>query len=385
MCLELLPYARFVREVRDLLCVAAVDCLPAFTVTAERQPLLLEYVFVFGRVGCVDRDRGEREADDPGDVLPRLGAGELVDARQNEPEACRGEHEAGMVLDASAEDAGAHIAKPAMRRKSPSASLVDPGLPVRVTRPTVAQMPLSMPMPVAATPSRERKPKIEAVNCSGTVNARTHRATCFPSVGATHPSCIPATTNVAAASPKKPSASGPASGRNTMRVRDTSSSRAAFRRGAPSSDHQRLRGARLDARQEPFRLRLGLGVALGRRAASAPVSRSLAACEAMTHVIAPPLVRRKSKRGPPEGPRSVPIGVCPFGVAAISLGDRGELRHSFVDGDCEGQALVVHVLVVRVAFAADRNSAARWVSSSRMWARSAPIFIRPSRASRPRS
>ena len=55
-------------------------------------------------------------------------------------------------------------------------------------------------------------------------------ATCFPSVGSTQPSWSPDMTNVAAASPKKPSASGPAIGRSVMRVRETSSSRAAFSR-----------------------------------------------------------------------------------------------------------------------------------------------------------
>ena len=94
-----------------------------------------------------------------------------------------------------------------------------------------AQIPLSRPMPVAATPSRARKPTIEAVNCSGTVNASTHRATCLPSVGATHPSWSPARRKVAAARPKKPSVSGPASGRRIMRVRAMSSSGAATSAG----------------------------------------------------------------------------------------------------------------------------------------------------------
>ena len=96
-----------------------------------------------------------------------------------------------------------------MRRKSPSALLVEPGVPVSRTRPIAAQMPLRRPMPVAATPSRARNPKIEAVNWSGTVKARTQSATCFPSVGSTQPSWSPDTTNVAAARPKNPSASGP--------------------------------------------------------------------------------------------------------------------------------------------------------------------------------
>ena len=38
-------------------------------------------------------------------------------------------------------------------------------------------------MAVAATPSRARNAKIEAVNWSGTVNASTQRATWWPSVG----------------------------------------------------------------------------------------------------------------------------------------------------------------------------------------------------------
>ena len=106
-----------------------------------------------------------------------------------------------------------------------------PACRVSVTRPRAAQMPLSRPMPVAATPSRARKPKSDAVNCSGTVKARMQSATCFPSVGSTQPSCSPDMTNVAAASPKKPSASGPAIGRSvTIACVAASSSRAAFSR-----------------------------------------------------------------------------------------------------------------------------------------------------------
>ena len=90
---------------------------------------------------------------------------------------------AGTSLLAAAAEAGAHMAMPPMMRKRPRALLVEPGDAVRRTRPVAAQMPLRRPMAVAATPSRARNAKIEAVNWRGTVNASTQSATCCPSAG----------------------------------------------------------------------------------------------------------------------------------------------------------------------------------------------------------
>ena len=80
-------------------------------------------------------------------------------------------------------------------------------------------------MPVAATPSRARNPKIEAVNWSGTVNASTQSATWWPSLGADpaelesgHDECCGRRGR------RTRVASGPAIGRKTMRVRPASSS-----------------------------------------------------------------------------------------------------------------------------------------------------------------
>ena len=53
----------------------------------------------------------------------------------------------------------------------PSASLVEPGAPVSVTSPIESQVPERIAMPVPATTSRARNPKIAVKNCSGTTNA----------------------------------------------------------------------------------------------------------------------------------------------------------------------------------------------------------------------
>ena len=94
---------------------------------AEREDRSLEHVLELRRVRCVDRERGEERARSRRPVLPGFVRRQLVDAGDEEPQAGRCEHERRDELRGEAADAGAHIATPATRRNSPSASLVEPG------------------------------------------------------------------------------------------------------------------------------------------------------------------------------------------------------------------------------------------------------------------
>ena len=149
--------------------------------------------------------------------------------------------------------------------------------------------------PCRSRPRRHapRKPKIDAVNCSGTVNARMQRATCLPSVGSTQPSWSPDVTNVAAASPKKPSASGPAIGRRVTSVRRRRARHEpSSRRASRSSHDERLRRAGLDPGREPLRLRSRTRTGTPSRAQQFLSRSAFAACAAIVQVMATSCVRR---------------------------------------------------------------------------------------------
>src|SRR5690349_13262047 len=90
---------------------------------------------------------------------------------------------------ASPETAGTNIASPAVTSSTPNPALVEPGGDVYVVSPTTAHVPVSTPMPVAATGSRARKPTTEASNCSGTVAATAVIAATRPCSGGIHRSC----------------------------------------------------------------------------------------------------------------------------------------------------------------------------------------------------
>src|SRR4051812_9706976 len=124
---------------------------------------------------------------------------------------------AGTIL-AMADAAGTSMQTPAVTRKTPNPGLTAPGGEVAVVSPTVAQVPASTPMPVAATTSRARKPNTEASSCNGTVAARAPIAATLPSVGATQPSWTAVNGTVASARARKPSGSGDATGRSITRV-----------------------------------------------------------------------------------------------------------------------------------------------------------------------
>src|SRR4051812_38375893 len=74
-------------ELCNLLVIGAFDCLLPSPAAAEREYRLLEDVLVFGGVGGIDRQSGEDESDDAGDVLPGFRSGELVHAGEEEAEA----------------------------------------------------------------------------------------------------------------------------------------------------------------------------------------------------------------------------------------------------------------------------------------------------------
>lgn len=74
----------------------------------------------------------------------------------------------------------------------PKPSPAAPGADVRVARDTAPNVPDRMPIPVAATGSRARKPMTAASSCSGTVVASTPRATRWPCAWGFQPSCTEA-------------------------------------------------------------------------------------------------------------------------------------------------------------------------------------------------
>jgi hypothetical protein len=139
--------------------------------------------------------------------------------------------DAGTSL-ARPETAGTNIEIPAVTSRTPSPALVEPGGDVYVVRPTTAHVPVSTPMPVAATGSRARNPMIEETSCSGTVAAIAVSAATRPCSGGIHPSWSAANTVVARARARKPNGRGVASGRSTTRV--AGSSRGFVTRPAPA-------------------------------------------------------------------------------------------------------------------------------------------------------
>ena len=119
------------------------------------------------------------------------------------------------------------MAAPLTSRNSPSAPVVEPGFDVRRTRPITSQVSARTDIAVAATPSRASKQKTAATIWATNANPTSTSATFLPSARPTQPSCRPLTTKVAAASPKKPIATGPPIGRREIVTRSRSEPHAA--------------------------------------------------------------------------------------------------------------------------------------------------------------
>ena len=111
--------------------------LLALAAAAQRKHGSLEHVLELGCVGCVDRERRRAGARS----TPAAFSQASFDVSWYMPVTTKrrpavASTSAGTSFEAAADEAGAHIATPATSKKRPSASLVEPGLPVNVISPT---------------------------------------------------------------------------------------------------------------------------------------------------------------------------------------------------------------------------------------------------------